>query len=79
MSSLAGVVAAGAIEVAGEELRWLGKRKLLDMNNGSACCGLWLVKRKWGMKELDGNACDVLAVMACGWRKRFLMCKARRG
>lgn len=75
---MAGVV-AGAIEVAGEELRWLGKRKLLDMNNGSACYGLWLVKRKWGMKELDGNACDVLAVMACGWRKRLLMCKARRG
>lgn len=60
--------------------QWLGNRKLLDMNNGSACCGLWSVKRKWGMKDqLDGNACDVLVVMACGWRKRLLMCKARRG
>jgi len=26
-------------------------------------------KKTGGLNELDGNACDALAVMACGWRK----------
>ncbi|KAL9372492.1 hypothetical protein Peur_034736 [Populus x canadensis] len=26
-------------------------------------------KKTGGLNKLDGNACDALAVMACGWRK----------